>query len=116
MPVGSVSPSEWSWTVDAQTGRFVKKLTATGSNYHLYFYNPSVTPDGRSLVFYSDRTGLSNLFRLDLASGQIVQLTDATPERAEYWPFSPPVRGAAACLAALADQGRSVYYFTGNTL
>jgi oligogalacturonide lyase len=116
MPIGTVFPPEWRWLVDAQTGRPVQQLTALGSNYQLYFYNPSVTPDGRSLVFYSDRTGLSNLFRLDLASGEILQLTDAGPARAEYWPFSPPIRGVAACLAALGDEGRAVYYFEGNAL
>lgn len=116
MPVGTIYPPEWRWLTDAKTGRPVQQLTGVGSNYHLYFYNPSVTPDGRSLVFYSDRTGVSNLFRLDLTRGEIVQLTDAPPLRAEYWPFSPPIRGVAACLAALGDQGRSVYYFEGQAL
>jgi len=116
MPIGTVYPPEWRWLVDAQTGRRVQQLTALGSNYQLYFYNPSVTPDGASLVFYSDRSGPSNLFRLSLASGEIVQLTDAAPARAEYWPFTPPIRGVGACLAALAEGGRALYYFVGHTL
>ena len=116
MPIGTVYPPEWQWSTDSQTGRRVQQLTATGSNYQLYFYNPSVTPDGRRLVFYSERSGLSNLFRLDLASGEIVQLTDSQPARAEYWPFTPPIRGVGACLAALGDGGRTLYYFEGNAL
>ncbi len=116
MPVGDRFAPEWQWQVDAQTGRPVQQLTSVGSNYHLYFYNPSVTPDGRSLIFYSDRTGLNNLFRLDLASGAIVQLTDAAPARADYWPFTPPILGAGACLAAVGDAGQSVYYFEGHAL
>jgi oligogalacturonide lyase len=94
----------------------VRQLTSIGSNYHLYFYNPSVTADGCYLVFYSDRTGLNNLFRLSLASGEIVQLTDAGPSRADYWPFTPPIFGAAACLAALGDASRTLYTFEGQAL
>src|SRR5205823_4798311 len=52
----------------------------------------------------------------DLGSGEIVQLTDARPVRAEYWPFTPPIRGVGACLAALGDGGRTLYYFEGNAL
>jgi oligogalacturonide lyase len=116
MSVGRLYPPEWRWITDAQSGRPVHQLTAVGHNYHLYFYNPTVTPDGRCLVFYSERTGLANLFRLDLASGEIAQLTDAAPARADYWPFTPPVRGVAVCLAALGDGGRRVYYFEDNAL
>ena len=116
MPVGTTYPAEWRWLTDQETGRPVQQLTGIGSNYHLYFYNPSVTPDGRGLVFYSDRTGVSNLFRLDLASGEIVQLTDARPARADYWPFTPPIWGVASCLATLGDGGRTLYYFEGNAL
>lgn len=116
MPIGTVYPSEWRELVDEQTGQRVRQLTAMGSNYQLYFYNPSVTADGGSLVFYSDRSGLSNLFRLDLHSGKIVQLTDAAPARAAYWPFTPPIQGVGACLAALAEGGRALYYFEGRTL
>src|SRR5688572_32688126 len=116
MPVGTVYPPEWRRYADPQTGRTVEQLTAIGNNYHLYYYNPSVTPDGRWLIFYSERTGLNNLFRLDLSSGEIVQLTDAPPLRAEYWPFTPPMRGLGGCLACLGDGARQVYYFEGNAL
>ena len=51
MAIGTVYPPEWRWLVDAQTGRRVRQLTALGSSYQLYFYNPSVTPDGGYLVF-----------------------------------------------------------------
>src|SRR6185503_15795429 len=81
-----------------------------------YFYNPTVTADGQYLIFYSERTGISNLFRLHLASGEIVQLTDAAPERAEYWPFTTAVRGVGCCLAAIGSGGREAFYFVGNDL
>ena len=40
----------------------------SSEDYHPYFYNPAVTPDGRYLIFFSERTGLSNIFRIDLRS------------------------------------------------
>jgi oligogalacturonide lyase len=113
--VGTRYPPEWRTYTDPETGRMVTQLTDSGAeDYHLYFYNPTVTADGRYLAFYSERTGISNLFRLDLATGEIVQLTDAPPERAEYWPFTAAVRGVGSCLAALG--GGEAFYFAGNDL
>ena len=38
--------------------------------------NPQWTPDGESLYFISDRTGISNVYRLELESGALSQLTN----------------------------------------
>ncbi len=117
MTVGTRYPSERRSYRDSQTGRQVTQLTdSLAEDYHLYFYNPSVTPDGRYLIFFSERTGLSNLFRLQLESGEIVQMTDTRPTRAEYWPFTEAVRGAGACLAAIGSCGREIFYFEGPEL
>ena len=78
MTVGSTYAPEWRDYLDPLTGRRVRQLTdSQAEDYHLYFYNPSITPDGKYLIFILERTGESNLFRLDLQSGIIVQLTDA---------------------------------------
>lgn len=126
MSVGTVYPSEWKTFVDAQTGRAVTQLTdSPAEDYHLYFYNPSVTPfdyerafdykRGEYLIFISERTGISNLFRLDLNTGEIVQITDAPPARADYYPFTyKPIYGVGACLPAIG--AREVFYFVGNDL
>jgi Tol biopolymer transport system component len=37
--------------------------------------NPQYTPDGRQLYFVSDREGFSDIYRLDLASNQVFQVT-----------------------------------------
>jgi len=117
MPVGAIFPSEKQLLTDDLTGRAVVQLTnSLAEDYHLYYYNPSVTPDGQYLVFFSERTGLSNMFRLDLESGEIVQLTDTQPVRAEYWPFSFDSRGAGACLSAIGSGGREVFFFEGPRL
>jgi hypothetical protein len=39
--------------------------------------NPQFTPDGRQIYFVSDREGFSDIYRLDLASNQVYQVTRA---------------------------------------
>lgn len=116
MNIGTLYRAEWSTYTDAQTGRRVTQLTnSPAEDYHLYFYNPTVTHDNRHLVFISERTGISNLFRLDLDSGEIVQLSDAAPARADYYPFTyKPVSGVGACLSAIG--AAEVFYFVGTEL
>src|SRR6185503_18744895 len=117
MTVGTTYAPEWRDYQDPLTGRLVSQLTnSPAEDYHLYFYNPSITPDGKYLIFFSERTEVSNLFRLDLQSGLIVQLTDASPVRAEYWPFTEAVKGVGACLAALGNHGQEAFYFEGTDL
>ena len=38
--------------------------------------NPSFTPDGRYVLFLSDDSGIPNIYRLELETGEIDQLTD----------------------------------------
>jgi len=117
MTIGRIYAPEWRDVQDLLTGRRVRQLTdSPAEEYHLYFYNRSVTPDGKYLIFFSERTGVSNLFRLDLESGLILQLTDAQPVRAEYWPFTEAVRGVGCCLATIGNHGQEVFYFEGTDL
>jgi len=57
--------------VDPESGA-VEQVRAftTGKNI-----NPQWTPDGRSLAFLSDRDGIPNLYRVNLATGAVTQLT-----------------------------------------
>jgi oligogalacturonide lyase len=117
MTVGRTYAPEWHEYQDPLTGRRVCQLTdSPAEDYHLYFYNPSVTPDGRYLIFISERTGISNLFRLDLQNGFILQMTDAQSVRAEYWPFTAAVQGVGSCLPAIGNHGQEVFYFEGTDL
>ena len=72
----SYSSEKFTYT-DIQTGAEVIRLTSlrTNSN-HLYFTNNCFFDDGRSLVFASDRSGVPNLYTLELESGAIEQITD----------------------------------------
>jgi len=53
-----------------------KQLTVDAQNN----FRPAVTPDGRSLVFVSDRTGVPHLWRMDLDGGHLKQLTNGDGE------------------------------------
>ncbi len=84
--IGDTWPSEMHEFRDEKTGRRVLKLTSTGNNYHLYFTENSFDCKQNEIIFLSDRASGQdrlpqddphyNLFRMDLASGVITQLTD----------------------------------------
>lgn len=71
---------------DEKTGRTIRQLTSKGNNVHLYFTENSFDVQKDEIIFRSDRASgeerkphenpLYNLFRMDLGSGQIEQLTD----------------------------------------
>ncbi len=63
--------------VDSYSKRPIVQLTNyLGHSNHLYFTDPCWFNNNRSLVFTSDRENQSNLFRYDLDTGTITQLTD----------------------------------------
>ncbi len=84
--IGQTWPAEGRTFKDELTGRPVRQLTQLGNNYHLYFTENAFDHNGASIIFSSDRaSGVRrvphddphyNVFRLDLASGVITQLTD----------------------------------------
>ncbi len=84
--IGDTWRSEMQEFRDEKTGRRVLKLTSTGNNYHLYFTENSFDSRKNEIIFKSDRAAgedklpheepLYNLFRMNLDTGEIVQLTD----------------------------------------
>jgi len=71
---------------DAKTGRTITQLTTMGNNVHLYFTENSFDAHKNEIIFRSDRASGEdkapsdelhyNLFRMNLDTGEIVQLTD----------------------------------------
>lgn len=62
---------------DPVTGLTVTEIT-TGTNAadNLYFHFSNFTADNRHVLFVADRTGSTQLFRSEVATGRVVQLTD----------------------------------------
>ena len=70
-------PPEWEAYDDEQTGSRVTRLTsAPCTNHPLYYLTNSFSPDCKSMVFASDRTGKMDLFLASLVNGEIQRLTD----------------------------------------
>ncbi|MCA9442562.1 MAG: PD40 domain-containing protein [Candidatus Omnitrophica bacterium] len=70
-------PAEWKIYDDESTGaRVIQFTTHNSTNHPLYYLTNTFTPDSQGLIFVSDRDGRTNLYRGDLSTGEIVQLTD----------------------------------------
>ncbi len=84
--LGQTWPSEKRAFVDEKTGRRITQLTTTGNNVHFYFTENSFDSNTNAIYFISDRASgedkaphedpVYNVFRMDLASGEMEQLTD----------------------------------------
>ncbi len=58
--------------------------------------NPIWTPDGQSLFFLSDREGIANVYRIDLGTGALAQVTRIFQGISGYTELSPALTGARA--------------------
>ncbi|HET6763025.1 MAG TPA: hypothetical protein VFH27_05115, partial [Longimicrobiaceae bacterium] len=56
--------------------------------------NPTWMRDGRGLYFVSDRTGIPNLYRVELAGGQVFQITDLFSGVSGITDLSPVISSA----------------------
>ncbi len=78
--VGRRWPSEMIVSTDPVSGATVRQLTSyRGHSNHAYFTYRCWYDDGRKLVIASDRENRTNLFAVDLESGELTQLTDCKP-------------------------------------
>ena len=102
---GSRWESELNVYQDPVSGATVHQLTNyKGHSNHFYFTYPCWYDKGRKIVFYSDRENRTNLFGVDLESGDITQLTDLDPAKDRIGGLSKnPVR-------------EEIYFYHGDTL
>lgn len=102
---GSRWESELNVYQDPVSGATVHQLTNyKGHSSHFYFTYPCWYDKGRKIVFYSDRENRTNLFGVDLESGDITQLTDLDPAKDRIGGLSKnPVR-------------EEIYFYHGDTL
>ncbi len=73
--------------------------------------DPSFTPDGKSIVFSSDRSGIFNLYRVDIETGNCTRITNVVGGA-----FQPVVSpdGASIAYSGYDTAGFSIY-ITENT-
>jgi oligogalacturonide lyase len=100
---GARLPSEHSSFRDRATGALIHRMTAHDSiNHATYFLQSSFTPDGRSLIFVSYRTGSAQLFEIaGFPGGGIRQLTDGPA----IHPFSPAIHPSGEAIFFVRDGG-----------
>ena len=80
MAKGRMWPAEFRDYEDPLSGAHVRQLTSyKGNSHHLYFTNPGWYAGGRKMLIGSDRDNRTNLFGIDLETGEIEQLTDLAP-------------------------------------
>jgi Tol biopolymer transport system component len=89
------------WTVPAGGGEAVQATEGTSIDW-----NPVWSPDGRSLYFVSDRSGITNLWRLPI---------DERSGRVRGKPEPVTTSGQAAMLLSLARDGRHIAYASDET-
>jgi oligogalacturonide lyase len=84
--IGQKWQSEITTFADEKTGRTIKRLTSTGNNVHMYFTENSFLRGKNEIIFQSDRASGEdkaphedpkyNIFRMNLDSGEIEQISD----------------------------------------
>ena len=104
MGVGKQFRDEQIRYEDPLSGREITCLTNwLGHSWQFYFTHPCWIDNGRAFLFHSERDNASNYFRYELATGDIVQLTDLQGEEAFF----------KSCLCPAT---RCLYYWSGNEL
>ena len=102
---GKKWPSELTIYQDPISGARVRQLTHyKGHSSHFYFTYPCWYDNGHKIIVFSDRENRTNLFGVDLTSGDITQLTDLDPVKGDIGGLSKnPVR-------------EEIYFYHGDTL
>jgi oligogalacturonide lyase len=109
MTAGRIWPSELRTYEDPRTGVEVRQLTNyRAHSHHFYFTNNGWYANESKLLFASDRENKTDLFSIDLKSGDITQLTDLTP-----LPLPREVEFLRACANPVRDEA---YFWYGYDL
>jgi hypothetical protein len=114
------SPDGASIVFDYSTkdGRDVARIKVDGTGFEVLVPGPddarcaSFTPDGTHLLFSSDRSGIFNIYRMDLATRQIEQLTNVVGGA-----FYPTINKEGKMLYSLyTSHGYKIYQMSAAVL
>jgi Tol biopolymer transport system component len=98
-------------TIDVATGR----ITVFSPFSHGKHINPQFSPDGKDLFFISDQDGISDVYRLRMATGQVFRLTHVSTGISGITAISPALsvaRGTGRMLfTPFFDQGHEIRAF-----
>jgi Tol biopolymer transport system component len=98
-------------TYDIATGR-ISVFSPFAHGKHL---NPQFSPDGRDLFFVSDQDGFSDIYRLNLASGQVFRLTKTATGVSGITTVSPSIsvsrQTGRMLFTTFYDQGNEIRGF-----
>ncbi len=114
--VGKIYPSEKQIISNPGHGYEVIQWTRTGSNNHLYF-NIESFPDTDHFIFSSDRSGRTNLFRMNMNDGTSIQMTDEDSiwQSVWHWPRFHTLwfisNGALKALNTSTFETRTIFIF-----
>lgn len=109
MTTGSIYPDERQTWSDRTSGVEVTALTGWRTHHHhFYFTNPGWHDGGRRLLICSDRNNATNLYSLELATGELRQLTQLEP-----LPLPREVEFLRACVNPCREE---VYFYYGYEL
>src|SRR5262245_50852243 len=92
-------------STDPVTGRRWIQLTHGDAYcYPLYYFGPTLTADGGMLIFHRYRNDEVQNWRLDIATGQAVQLTAATTPNClwRFWDEPRPATGVRELFSAFS--------------
>lgn len=99
------------------TGRLAVQLTTGGEAcYPLYYFTPSISRAGKYLVFHRYENKTVQLWRLNLATAESVQLTHATGAETDWrpWQREPGLGGIMDYRSTLNVARNLVVYFDRN--
>ena len=110
---------------DAETGRTVRRLTATGlwNEKPTYHTNTAFTADGEWLIFARAHEGRTAMMKCHLPSGELTQLTDPVDGVGSPWgvhKIGPSEyfdgRGISGILACIAPTSRVAVFGVGQSI
>jgi oligogalacturonide lyase len=117
MSKGQKYPSEKAEHDGKKFGRKVSQLT-NQRGWHIipYFTNTAFTPDSKTIAFHSNRHGKTDIFTVEIRSGEITQLTDIPPNipapSLRYFQEGEHYPRVRCDLVSWID--RTVYFHGGN--